>query len=456
LNILLINSSDRGGGGARIADDCLSQFVAADHQAWLAVGSRGTDSERVMALAGYEYRSWWEVLCAGFARPVQKMCGAKSVIGRASGSLSRRLAHPGRAIRGWLGHEDFDFPSSRSVQKFISDKAIDLIHCHNLHGGFFDLRVLPELSRRVPVVLTMHDAWLLSGHCVHSLQCERWKTGCGKCPDLTIYPAVRRDATAYNWRRKRAIYDASRLHIATPSHWLMEKARESILAPAIVDAKVIPNGIDLSVFSPSDQHSARHRLELPQNRKIVLFVSDGIRRNMFKDFGTLRAALERVSENFLDRKLLFVGLGESDQGEACTSYDARFVPFEFDRTRTADYYRAADVFVHAAKVDTFPTTVLEALACGTPTIASAVGGVPEQIRDGETGYLVPMGDVEAMAHRIGQVLNDESLRNAMRRAGPIQARRAFDVRKMAADYLAWFHEIVAQERNTNRNGIRGL
>src|SRR5439155_11546406 len=118
----------------------------------------------------------------------------------------------------------------------------DLVHCHNLHAKYFDLRVLPWLSRQVPVVLTLHDAWMLSGLCCHSFDCERWRTGCGQCPHLTLYPTIYPgipDATHLNWKRKRKIYRRSRLYVATPSRWLMQKVKQSILAPAVIEARVI-------------------------------------------------------------------------------------------------------------------------------------------------------------------------------------------------------------------------
>src|SRR5262249_35811923 len=150
------------------------------------------------------------------------------------------------------GIEDFRYPGSRRLLQ-LTPQQPDLVHGHNLHGGYFDLRILPELSAQVPVVLTLHDAWLLSGHCSHSFDCERWKTGCGRCPDLTIYPAIRRDATASNGRRKRTIYQRSRLHVAAPCQWLMDKVNESILALGAVETRIIPNGVDRTTFHPAER-----------------------------------------------------------------------------------------------------------------------------------------------------------------------------------------------------------
>src|SRR5262249_33071397 len=145
-------------------------------------------------------------------------------VARASGWL-RQLE------RGWrtpldavLGLEDFNYPATRALFRTPPDRP-DIIHCHNLHGSYFDLQLLPPLSQAFPVVLTLHDAWLLSGHCALSFDCNRWQTGCGECPDLSIYPAIKRDSTAYNWRRKRDILARSRLYVATPSRWLMDRVK---------------------------------------------------------------------------------------------------------------------------------------------------------------------------------------------------------------------------------------
>jgi hypothetical protein len=119
----------------------------------------------------------------------------------------------------------------------LLDSAYDIVHCYNLHGGYFDLRILPALSRRQPVILDLRDAWLLSGHCAHSLGCDRWRSGCGDCPDLGLYPSLPRDGTAFNWRRKQQIFSNSDVFVVTPSQWMLQKVRESMLAPNVRDAR---------------------------------------------------------------------------------------------------------------------------------------------------------------------------------------------------------------------------
>jgi len=112
----------------------------------------------------------------------------------------RLLAQPA-AWQQRLGYEDFAYLGTKHLLTLLSTMP-DIIHCHNLHGDYFELTPLPWLSRQRPVVLHLHDAWLLSGHCAHAHTCTGWQTGCGACPYLQTYPAVPRDNTAANWQRK--------------------------------------------------------------------------------------------------------------------------------------------------------------------------------------------------------------------------------------------------------------
>src|SRR5262249_53751295 len=152
---------------------------------------------------------------------------------------------------------------------------------------YFDLRQLPWLSMRLPVVLRLADSWAFTGHCAVPGQCDRWRTGCGRCPDLATPPAVSRDATRFNWQRKRWILARPRVPGAAPSRWLMDRVQESILAPAIADARIIPDGVDLATFVP-DEPAAN-----PNGTPRLVFAANGGAGNPHKDFVTLRAALQR-------------------------------------------------------------------------------------------------------------------------------------------------------------------
>jgi glycosyltransferase involved in cell wall biosynthesis len=362
----------------------------------------------------------------------------------------RWISEPQRWTEHARGHEDFHFPGTTRLLDLV--ERPDIVHCFNLHGGYFDLSKLPWLSHQVPVVLDLRDAWLLSGHCAHSFDCERWKIGCGQCPDLNINPAIPRDATAYNWQRKKDIFSKSQVCVATPSRWLMNKVKQSILAPAIREARVIPTGVDLNIFHPFAKRSARAELELPQDAKILLIAANGIRKNPWKDYRTARLAVASVGERARGGRIVLLALGEQGEREQIGAVEIRFVPHIQGPERVARYYQAADVYLHSAIADTFPRAVLEALACGTPVIATAVGGIPEQITtlekegasgaDHPTGILVAPSDAEEMGAAIETLLMNQELRGRLGDNAAKDARERFNLRKQADRYLTWYEELL--------------
>ena len=140
--------------------------------------------------------------------------------------------------------------------------------------------------------------------------------------------------------------------------------------------------------------------------------------------------------------LLFLAIGQELPSEHIGNAEIRYLPFEPNPAKMAKYYQAADLYIHAARADTFPTTILEALACGRPVIASAVGGILEQVEEGQTGFLVEVGDQQAMAGRVEQLLRDTSRRSRMGRCAAETARNRFDLERQVNAYLEWYESIL--------------
>ena len=445
LRILQISTYDTIGGAEKVASNLFQTYRTRGHGSWLAVGHKLGIDPNVLLIPKHEILGRWSRFCRAVHSGLQSLKEPQVRTVSWVSALTHMIAEPGKALNRYCGIEDFRFPGTWELLNLPQHRP-DIVHCHNLHGGYFDLRAVPWLSQQVPVVLTLHDAWLLSGHCAHSLDCERWKTGCGHCPDLTLDPAVRRDATAYNWRRKHEIFKESKLYIATPSRWLMQKVEQSMLAPAVMEARVIPNGIDLSIFHPADKGAARAALDIPQGALAILFTANAFRRNIWKDYQTVRDAIAMTSERMNGQGVLFLGLGDDARAEHIGAAEVRFVPYQTDLKAVASYYQAADVYAHAARADTFPNTVLEALACGTPVVATAVGGIPEQVEDERTGFLVPAGNARALADRLTLLLSDNKRRQCMGILAAEAARGRFDLQRQADAYLDWYKELVRQQR----------
>ncbi len=449
LSILQVSTADHGGGAERIAMNLHRRFQSRGHQATLAVGRKTGDDDAVALIPNDASRNRWSRFWAGVSYQLhthEHRLGST----RRLRTVTDAIARPNAWLDAQLGREHYGYPGAASLTS-LPKHPPDLIHLHNLHGGYFNLRQLPRLSRQAPVFVTLHDAWMLAGHCAHSLGCDRWQSGCGSCPSLGTYPAVRRDATGRNWRRKRDIYAHSRVYLVAPSKWLMDKVKRSILAPAVLDSRVIPNGVDRSVFNPGDQALARHHLALPENAHIVLFAANGIRQSDFKDFETLREAVRVVGESVTDRPVICVALGEAGETQQIGRAKVRFIAPQADPSTVADYYRAADVYAHAAKEDTFPTTILEAMACGTPVVASDVGGIPEQVDHGQTGLLTGAGDAQLFGAYLAMLLKNKGLREAFAEQAVETAAKKFDLDTQTDRYLAWYGQVV---RNVRSQGTR--
>lgn len=447
LKILQVAGAARAGGGEQVALHLHRAFLAHGHQAWLAVGS-GADlpGEGLVTIPNR-----WAV--GGWPRTVRRAQNwlLRLTEGRGQSRLDallEALVFPGVVWDLATGREDYTQPGTWLVPRTLPAPP-NIIQLHNLHArwlrreGFFDLRVLPGWSRRTPVVLTPHDPWLLTGHCAHPLGCPRWRIGCGRCPDLDIYPAVRRDATAANWQRKRRLFAESRLYLATPSRWLMSMFDEAGF-PA-VEKRVIPNGVESDVFMPGDRRVARRALGLDEQRPIVLVVANHLRTNLWKGYDWVREVAARLgAAEAQPVDIVCVG----DEGPTQPAGQARLVfAGQVDNAqRMADYYRAADVYLHPSRADTFPLAVLEAMSSGLPVVAIAVGGIPEQVEEGVSGFLARPGDIAEMTHWLRTVIEDETRVRSMGACGRARVLRSFRLETQVQAYLDWYDEMLAGQR----------
>lgn len=267
----------------------------------------------------------------------------------------------------------------------------DLIHLHNLHGYYINLRILFEYlaEANIPVVWTLHDCWAFTGHCAHYSYygCDRWKTGCHNCPQKNTYPkSYFLDQSKRNYNQKKDLFTAIKnMTIVTPSEWLAEQVRQSFLGRYPVQA--IPNGIDLDVFKPTpSDFREKHAIG---KRRMVLAVSNVWSKK--KGFDDICALAKRLDPD--KYKVVMVGLTEEQL--SIVPKDIIAIKRTNSIRELAEIYSAADVFVNASYEDTFPTVNLEALACGTPIITYQTGGSIEAI-DKNCGIAIDQGNIEKL------------------------------------------------------------
>lgn len=268
------------------------------------------------------------------------------------------------------------FGSKRATEKFIEwvkEYDPDVIHLHNIHGYYINIEVLFKYLKESgkKVIWTLHDCWAFTGHCAFFdyVGCNKWKTGCEHCPQKTEYPArMGIDCSKRNYDLKKELFSGvQNLTIVTPSEWLAKLLEESFLAEYAVN--VIHNGIDTSIFKNTNSN-IKERFGISEDKKIVLGVASvWDRRKGLEDFLKFSILLD---EKY---KIVLIGLNKKQIEKLPNNI------LGIERTENIQelvaWYSTADVFVNPTYEDNYPTTNLEAIACGTPVITYDTGGSPE-------------------------------------------------------------------------------
>lgn len=309
------------------------------------------------------------------------------------------------------------FASKRATKKLL-DKLDqikpDIIHLHNLHGYYINVELLFNYIRKnqIKVVWTLHDCWTFTGHCAYFdiVGCQKWKTGCHKCEQLKTYPASKLlDASEWNWKRKKELFTGLDITLVTPSYWLKKLVSQSFLSGYPVE--VIHNGIDKNIFKPTESNfRKKNKLE---NKFVILGVaSEWTERKGLNDFVRLEEMLSDTING--EYKLVLVGLTKKQM----TSLSSSIITLArtSNLQELIEIYSAADVFFNPTYEDNFPTTNLEALACGTPVATYRTGGSPECI-DAHNGIVLKKGDIirfeeivlQKLIHKMGYKVDTEAI-----------------------------------------------
>lgn len=324
----------------------------------------------------------------------------------------------------------------------------DVIQLFNLHGGYFPIRLLPSMSRHAPLVWRLSDMWPMTGHCVYSGTCEKWKSGCGGCPIPRDYVELGIDTSAFLWRQKERLYAKCDITVVAPSSWTEKLARESPLLGRFPVCR-IPNGLDTQVFRPIPREVACEILHYDPSIKRILFVAHGLDDNPRKGGSCLMEALKHMG-SLPGAELLLAGVGGESWERAGLPIQVRRAGYITDDRLMAALYSCADLIVVPSSVENLPNTLLEAMACGLPAVAFDAGGMGDAVRDGVTGHLVRQGDVTGMASAISNLFDDDGGRRAVM---GLEARRLIEREfsaEIQADRFAALYDGIIERRGKVR------
>lgn len=311
----------------------------------------------------------------------------------------------------------------------------DIIHLQHVHGYYINIKVLFDYlkSANKPVVWTFHDCWSFTGHCAYYelVDCQKWQTECNHCPQLKEYPkSWFTDRSTQNFRDKKHLFTSVKnMTIVPVSYWLEGEVKKSFLKNFPI--QTIQNGIDLNVFSPQKKD-----LKNPHNLSNDDFVILGVAhpwdtRKGLKYFVELSKSLEP------NEKIILIGL--SSQQIKTLPKGIIGLPRTNSVQQLAEYYSTADVFVNTTLEDTFPTTNLEALACGTPVVTFKSGGSPEAV-DPQTGFVVEKGNIQQLVEAIRAVKNKrkETFTSDCRK----RAEKLFDKKTSFFKYIEIYRQLL--------------
>ena len=287
--------------------------------------------------------------------------------------------------------------TTRHLIRQIENISPTIIHLHNIHGYYINYKVLFEYLAHIntPVIWTLHDCWPITGHCAYFtyVKCNKWMNECSRCPQIESYPkTLFYDRSQRNYEDKKYFFSSLKnLTLVPVSDWLADLLSKSFLSKYPIQR--IYNGVDLDVFSLHNKESdnIKKRLNITNRYMLLGVASVWERRKGLDDFILLR--------KILSDKFVIVLIGLNTKQIKSLPQGIIGITRTDNVAELAKYYAAADVFVNPTWEDNFPTTNLEALACGTPVVTYHTGGSIEAI-DEKTGIIVPTGDIYSLKEAV--------------------------------------------------------
>ena len=382
MRILIVNTSEKNGGAAVAANRLMEALNSNGEDAKMLVRDKQTDDKRVVALRRSPLH-WWQFLW-------ERWCIFLHL------HLSRQ-----RLFELDIANTGTDITT---LPEF---KVADIIHLSWINQAMLSLADIKKIvNSGKPVVWTMHDIWPATAICHYARGCKQFHTACHHCP-LLPRGGGNNDLSARVWRKKTAVLQDKSILFVACSKWLEGQAKQSaLLKNQIVTS--IPNPIDTRIFCKQDKKQARRAFGLPENKQLILFVSQRVTDERKGVNYFIEALQQLVTEHPAMKQntgVVILG-GHSAEVAARLPIPAYALGYVSDAQKIALVYNSADLFVLPSLEDNLPNTIMEAMACGIPCVGYRVGGIPEEIDHLKNGYVAAYKDVNDLARGIYWVLNE--------------------------------------------------
>lgn len=416
MRILLINTSERRGGPAIAASRLMEALRNNGIKAKMLVRDKSTDQISVIGLN----KSW---------RRIWQFLWERTVIWISNRFSKNNLFAIDIANTG------------TDITSLLEFKQADIIHLHWINQGMLSLNDIKKiLNSGKPVVWTLHDMWPFTGICHYSRECDKYLTQCGKCHFLAYQH--KKDLSYKVFNKKKNIFSNSNITFIACSKWLKDAAKSSALI-GNKEIECIPNAININMFKPRNKKAAREKLNLPLDKKLLLFGSVKI-NNKIKGIDYLIEASKIISDRYSEYGNNFgiVIFGEnSELYESLFPFPIYSMEYVNSDKELVDIYNAVDVYVTPSLQDNLPNTIVEAMACGIPCVGFNTGGIPQMIDHLHNGYVAEYKSAEDLANGIIWTLSEDDYSSLSEEAHR-KAVSTYSENIVAQQYIKIYNNII--------------
>jgi len=324
----------------------------------------------------------------------------------------------------------------------------DVIHLHGMDSDQFNLTALKRWKQHA-LVWTMHDKHLGTGACGYPEMwngCENWRNGCGQCAKAKAH-GWWVDLTRRVYKRKVKIFRSISIAVVAPNSWMFDFISKSHITQNQL-LRLIPYAVDTEIFTPLPKDFSRVELGLPPEGRLILMVASRLDQPR-KGLQYLLPLLQTVARTSGHWPLGLVLVGSAE--ESCLSPIRSFFPVHLlgriDNTRKlAQVYSACDLFLIPSLIDNSPGVILESLACGRPVAGFRVGGIPDLVIPGRTGFLAEIGDTERLGSQIRAMFESPELERTIQRRCREEAVEKHRLEIQAKRYLDLYFEQLTKRK----------